>query len=180
MLAIIALASIVASACGAANFDRADAITSLQTSGASAPEATCIADRLLASGQLDAADPRASESPENREALVLANQECLTVEVLPELELVTETTIPSAASNRPGGEEDEETSPVPLDPNDPALLELQRQSAISQLMSFGRSTANATCIVDQLIAAEAAHVLDGEQFGLGLDPAEAAAFAACL
>lgn len=173
--------SIVASACGAANFDRADAVTSLQSAGASAPEATCIADRLLAADQLEAADPRASVSDEAREILLLANQECVSVEVLPELELVTETTIPSAAASRPGGaEDDSDATPTEVDLNDPALLELQRQSAISQLMNFGRSNSNATCIVNQLIAAEAAYVLDSDQFGLGLDPAEAAAFAACL
>lgn len=139
-----------------------------------------MADQLLAQDQLAAADPRVAASTESRESLLLANQACVTTEVLPELELAPETSIPTAAQSRPGGNDDEETAPPEIELDDPALLELQRQSAISQLMSFGRSNANASCVVDQLIASEASYVLESERLGLGLDPAEAAALAACI
>lgn len=175
---LIGLVAIVLSACGVANFDRADAITSLQASGATLAEATCIADRLVEVGELDAADPRITGGADGRESLLLANQQCVTVEVLPEVELAVETTVAAnPTANRPGND------PQAADTADQNALEslvARRQSAIAQLRSFGRSMENATCIVDQLIAAEADGVFEDDQFGLGLDTAEAAAFATCI
>ena len=170
----------VVAACGASNFDRVDAITSFQTSGASAAEATCMADTLIGLGDIDAADPRVALSDESRENLAISTSRCITVDVLGENEIAPRESAPAPTSNLPstpfdiGGQGQAANTVAPED------MDRVREEAIASLRGFGRSLRNATCVVDQLITIEAEYLLSDPAFGLGLDPVEASAMAFCL
>ena len=186
MLVVVAL--FAASCGGAETIGRQDAIAALQTTGASEAEATCLADTLAILGELNAADPRVERGPAEREALVAANNRCLTGELDVEVAgtQVTESgdsdlAIVSSASRRSTEAlealEDEEELAGSSQP-DSSEAEL-RDAAIETLVRLGRSVDNATCVVDHIIGIGESAVVQDSNFGLGLDPFEAGAFAAC-
>ena len=170
LVALFALA-----ACGGDEFGRAEAIASLTATGLSSAEFTCVADSLAAGGELSAADPNQSRGELERDALVAAMSHCVTPETAEARE---------EASIRVQRQVDEDPEGTPIDGpasanrGEEALV--YRAEAIAHLGLAGRSTENARCIVDQLIAANADDVLIDPAFGLGLDPREANAFATCL
>lgn len=186
LLLSLAALSIVLAACGASNFDRADAISALQSSGATNPQATCIADTLIEMGELGSADPRAVASDQDRENLSVAHERCVATEVLPEFDVeVTDLDAepPSSALGEPvvsgGGFEEveaEATAEVETLTSSPEEL---REDAINKLVGLGRSESNATCVVDNLLAQGATDIVTSVDLGLGLDIREASAFAAC-
>ena len=173
--------------CGASNFNRSDAISSLQAAGATSAEATCIADTLIQRESLDSADPRSAESAQDRLNLLSANEHCVSTEVLPTVDSGVEPSVDEAASpdvvelaTSTGGLEQveaEATAAVAeLLTSTPAEL---RSGAIARLISLGNSEAVATCVVDNLIAQDAVEVISSDDLGLSLDIREASAIAAC-
>lgn len=179
----VVLASAVLTGC-AADFARDDAIVALQTTGVTEAEATCMADSLTALEQLDAANPAEPRTDERRSAFVAAKTRCVTTEVLTsslgpaddgsagavlstvEAGVEANTSIEAAAASQPGLSDDEGAALA-----SDAVAELQRQ---------GRTELNSTCIVEFLTGAQATHLFLDPNFGLGLDPLEANAIAACL
>lgn len=182
----IAILAIALTACGASNFDRADAISTLQTAGATTSQATCIADTLITRDQLDAADPRSATSPEEVDSLSAAKNFCVTTEVLPtyevEVELNADEAAIAALSEGAASDDYEEIETRAAEAvaqilaGDPEVL---RQKAINRLIVLGRNEENATCVVDYLVAQQATDILISADLGLGLDIREASAFAAC-
>lgn len=170
--ALLALTS-----CSGEEFGRSEAILALSTTGLTEVESSCVADALLALGQLQAADPRQQRDEPQRDALVSATGHCVGQETG-----VLAGQPRSDESIGFGDDEDPEGTPLadvgalPVD-DDPVEL---RRRAIAQLQLAGRSEENASCVVDQLIASEAEAIFADPAFGLGLDPLEADAFAACI
>jgi len=177
--------ALILAGCSGGGFDRADAIVAIQTTGVTEAEATCIADSLASLQILDAADPREPRTDERREAFVSATTRCVTPEVLGQSEwAVTQAgQLPdiqaSAASNRP------EVQAPTAGPGGSSQSEVAESAelaadAVGVLVGQGRAFENAQCIVDQLVATGGEYVFLDQNFGLGLDPLEANAIAACL
>ncbi len=141
-----------------------------------------MANVLIELDQLNAIDPRVSPGEEGVAAMLSAGQLCISTNVLPAVEVeAPATTVVDPSVNRPGGDPAAtNNSGEPLVIDDAQDLARRRSDAIAALISFGRSIDNATCVVDQLIEVEATEAFDSPQFGLGLDPNEATAFAVCL
>lgn len=174
------LAAVVLSSCADQHsFAREDAIVALQTTGANSAEATCMADTLDALDRLDAADPsRQDRTSQDHEALVGASGRCIGRDSAPDVAVAgAQITKPPAVDPEPsasavsGGVDFTEGS-------SPDRGE-RRQWAIERLELLGRSNRDATCIVDQLIDVYADDVFTSPNFGVGLDPFEAHAFAVC-
>ncbi len=171
------LAALALAACSGEEFSRSEAIVALSTTGLTEVESTCVADALVALGQLRAADPRQHRGEPQRDALVLATGYCVGQETA-----VVAGQTRADRSDDFGDEEDPEGTPLadvgaPPIGEDPVEL---RRRAIAQLQLAGRSDENARCVVDQLIASEAEAIFADPAFGLGLDPLEADAFAVCI
>ena len=136
-----------------------------------------MADTLHAVGAMDAADPRRDRTSTDRDALVGASTRCIGA-TTPTDVVVAGTQITSEPQSDP-----ESTEPGVsggLSYEDLAQSDSDRRTAaIERLQLLGRSQANATCIVDQLIDAQADEIFDSPNFGVGLDPFEAHAFAMC-
>ena len=184
---VVAVAMLAFSSCGASNFGRADAITSLQTSGATLPQATCIAGTLLAMDQLEAADPRTGTTDSDQEALSSANERCVSTEVLPAFEVEVDdvqSTLPNPEVAPPPARLNELQLDEEGDFFEAAIsseeLEAQGAAAVEMLMSLGRTETNAECVIDHLLELEAIELLTSPELGLGLDPREASALAVCL
>lgn len=181
--AALVVAVVVLSSC-ANDLSRADAITALQTTGVTEAEATCMADSLAALDQLDAADPREPRTEVRREAFVTASSRCVTTEVLAStLEsepgaVVVSASVEPDAGNTPHVEIGSGGQAVVAGPGG-ADIDIEAD-AIAELQRQGRSEQNATCIVEFLIGAQASHLFAESTFGLGSDPLEANAIAACL
>jgi hypothetical protein len=137
-----------------------------------------MADSLGSLQMLDAADSGEARTDDERAALVVASARCVAADPLTESVDVSsrETTLDADdPEGTPFGETFDPTGGAAiLDP-----IEL-RAAAIERLVSSGRSAANATCIVDHLARVEAEYLFEDPLFGLGQDPFEADAFAACL
>lgn len=199
---LVIAGTLLLAGCGA-EFTRDNAITAVQTTGVNEVEATCIADSLIALGQLDAGNPQEERTEERRDAFVLASRRCINTEVLSGgpnnsqgSEASSEIFIaePSAAVNGTS-----EYGPDAAGPNSYDLAtgsgiagdigsDIQRKQraddAVAVLVRQGRSESNAQCIVDVLgdvlVDAEAISLFSDPNFGLGLDSREANAIAACL
>jgi len=181
VLAVLAGFAIIASSCGGGDsISRIDAITALQTTGISAAEATCVADSLVALGELDAADPREVRGTKQRDALVASTARCVGNDVETEVAGVqTEPDLaPSLAttSRRPADSPDLGSRETTERTRDEAEV---RRAAIETLERLGRKNPDASCVVDHILTAGAIFVLVEPNFGLGLSPVEADAFAAC-
>jgi len=174
---------VLLSACGQGDFERADAIVALQTTGVTEAEATCIADSLVSLQALDAADPRQPRTDERRSAFVNATSRCVSTEVLGNTVERSVSVVPdieASKGNTPVVEvEDSNAGGSALSQASEADKELA-QDAVATLVRQGRSTENAQCIVDQLVAVNGEMVFLDQNFGLGLDPLEANAIASCL
>lgn len=175
---IWALAAFLAlTACSGDDFGRGDAIIALSTTGLTEVESTCVADALVALGQLRAADPRQERGESQREALVSATGYCVGQETV-EVAGRTRSDEPLDVSD----DEDPEGTPLgelgALSVDDDPLE--RRRRAVAHLELAGRSNENARCVVDQLVTSEAEAIFADPAFGLGLDPLEADAFAACI
>lgn len=186
LLAATVMMMLFVTACASTEISRDDAIAALQTAGPTEVEATCMADTLLAIGQLDAADPRLERNVERSEAFLAARERCVSVEVLGATEGATSFAVESVGVNE--GEEEEsylaeftnagsgvgseggEVAPGP---------DAQRTAAVVALERLGHSPERASCIVDQLVALEAWYLFTDPNFGIGLDALEANAMAAC-
>ena len=189
-LCVLVVASVCIAACGGAGtLGRDDAIVALQTTGASVAEATCLADTLLILGELDAADPQNERGHQEREALVAATNRCLTGEPDSDVDVEvagtqfvdpedSELGVVSSANRRSNGAFEEEDGAASAGQASLGEAEI-RVDAIETLVSLGRSMDNATCVVDHIVQSGGLAVAGGANFGLGLDPLEAAAFAAC-
>lgn len=173
--AMIVVALLALSACGGNDFVRGDAIAALSTTGLSGVESTCVVDTLIALGELTAADPRHSRGDAERDALVTATNRC----VVPD-PIVSSS--PSPSQERVANNDDPEGTVLNGSRlSTPGEDQGERRSvAIAHLELAGRSGENARCIVDWLIATEVDAVFADPAFGLGLDPFEADAFAACI
>lgn len=135
-----------------------------------------MADTLLLLEQLDAADPRIERTDADREALVSASTRCIRPQVLP-----TSVRSSDLATNEESLDVDDVDLGVSLGPTTTVLSREERRGlAIARLTSFGRSQENAICVVDRLLSVEADEIFDAPNFGLGTDPFEASAFAACM
>ncbi len=164
-------------------FARADAVTALQTTGVSEVEAICMADTLALLDALDAANPQAERDDVRREALVKAQTRCVTLDAGE-----SAVTGGSASATAAVTIVDPEPSPAGVAGNpDLAVVapteeefEAAKDRAVATLVGVGRSELNARCVVDHVLQVDADYLLDDPEFGLGLDPFEAAAFAACL
>ena len=169
---------LLSSCAGQDTFVREDAIVALQTTGANHAEATCMADTLDALDRLQAADPRRDRTPQDHEALVGASGRCIGSGSAPEVAVAG-----AQVTNQPATDPELLASGVSggADYSEPAGSDagLRRQRAIERLTFLGRSTDDATCIVDQLIEVYADDVFDSPNFGVGLDPFEAHAFVVC-
>jgi hypothetical protein len=177
-IATVLVTALALSACSGSTFSQEDAIAALQTIGVTETEATCMADSLAALQLLGAADPRASKTDAERAALVAVSARCLASDpFLESVDLASPETAFDAGDpeGTPFGETfDPAGTSAALDP-------LQaKQVAIDRLISSGRSISNATCIVDHLTSVEAEDLFEDPLFGLGRDPFEADALAACL
>lgn len=179
--AFAVLLGLVAAGCAVEDISREDAIAALTTTGISEVEAICVADSLIVLGELDAVDPGTVRGEPERAALVTATSRCVLAEPSIEVagtQLVDESTAFSAPRARDNLTEEE------LGAQDEVVAlggpEAVREKAISTLVLFGRSVRNATCVVDRIVSSEATHVLIEPEFGSGLDPFEADAFAACI
>ncbi len=173
--ALIALLALTA--CSGDEFGRSEAIVALSTTGLTEVESTCVADALAALGQLRAADPRQQRGEPQRDALVSATGYCVGLDTAVLAgQSRSDESIDFADDEDPEGTPLADVGAVPVD-DDPAEL---RRRAIAQLKLAGRSDENARCVVDQLIASEADAIFVDPAFGLGLDPLEADAFAACI
>lgn len=173
----------VLTACAGEAFGRDDAIASLQTTGVSEVEATCMADTLIAVGQVNAADPRQERGDDQRAAFLAATERCVQVEVLSATAAASQPTAEGLTVEQFVDEEEEILANPPqegisgeLAVDDQTLADRGYQT----LTRFGRSEANARCIIDHLVLVEAVFIVDDPQFGLGLDAFEADAMAACL
>ena len=179
--------AVLISACAGSSFDREDAIAALETTGATEPEATCVADTLLLVDALDAADPRQTRDAADREALVTAMGRCVDQTIETEVAGAVESPGLEAELFDPEGldiSEDllasEGLDPFSGQPLDPDQLESLREEGVAILTALGRSPLNAGCIVDNLIDSDASFVILTREFGLGLDPLEANAIASCI
>jgi hypothetical protein len=174
-VALIVVALLALSACSGNAFVRSDAIAGLATTGLSEVESTCVADTLVALGELTAADPRHRRGDAEREVLVTATNRCVAPEPIV-------SSSPSPSQERVA--EDDDPEGTVLDESRLSTTgedQVERRSlAIAHLELAGRSGENARCVVDRLIATEAEAVFADPAFGLGLDPLEADAFAACI
>ncbi len=172
--ALFVVVLLAVGACGGRTFERSDAINALVATGLSEVESTCVADTLVALGELVAADPGHRRGDGEREALVVATTRCVAPEPIARTS--------SQASDQIGEDDDPEGTPMnePVSTPTTADLDERRASALAHLELTGRSRENARCIVDQLISMDADALLSDPAFGLGLDPIEADAFAACL
>lgn len=177
-LATAVLFALLISACSDSTLSRDEAIVALGTIGVTELEATCMADSLVALGMLDAADPRKSKTDAERAALLTVSARCVAVDPVSDASDLAglQTTLDSDdPEGTPLGEMfDPAASSRTLDPVQ------AREAAIDRLLSSGRSISNATCIVDHLTTVDADYLFEDESFGLGRDPFEADAFAACL
>ncbi len=160
-------------------FARADAVVALQSTGVTEVEAICMADTLSILDELDAADPRQERDDARREALVKAQTRCVTLEPAG-VPTVSASASASAAVVAPDPES------LAMDPDLAVVapseeeIEAAKARAVSTLVGVGRSEANAKCVIDHVLQVDADYLLDDPEFGLGLDPFEADAFAACL
>ncbi len=173
--ALIVVALLALSACSGNDFVRGDAIAALATMGLSDAESTCVADTLVALGELTAADPRHRRDGDERDALVAATDRCVAPEPIV-------SSSPSRSQERVAEDDDPEGTVLTgsrLSTTGEDQVE-RRSLAIAHLELAGRSEENARCIVDWLIATEVDVVFADPAFGLGLDPFEADAFAACI
>ena len=185
LLAILIAVALGASACAdSESIDRVSAIEALETTGLSNAEATCVADGLILLDEIDAADPRIARGPAERDALVGARNRC--IGSVPETEVAGVQERPGESeftTERPNSSDSELEEVETL--TDDALVAVGTASelriqAIETLTRLGRSTENATCVVDHILTSEADRaVLVSDSFGLGLVPIEATAFAAC-
>ena len=182
-IATCAVLSLVLSACASETFARDDAVTALQTTGVSEVEAACMADTLVALGQLDAANPQQTRGPEHQEAFLTASNRCVRVEVLSVTEdgAVVGSVGPAvdARVSTDDGEEGGEVQQVAESEDGEFDQDALIAAAAQQLELFGRSPERAACIVEHLASVEAWHVLANPSLGLGLDAFEADAMAAC-
>lgn len=185
MFGLLIAGAVILAGCAGQDFARDDAIASLQTTGVSAVEATCMADTLAAVQQLDAADPRQPRTDERRAAFVAATARCVGTEVLSvtsEQPTVVEPALAGERSNQAQAELQDAEVSIGADVTDVAAVsdEQARLQAIAALVSQGRSSENATCIVDQLEVLSAEYLYGDPNLGLGLDPLEASATASCI
>jgi len=173
--ALIVVALLALSACSGNVFVRTDAIAALARTGLTDVESTCVADTLVALGVLAAADPGHRRGDTERDALVTATNRCVAPEPIV-------SSSPSRSQERVAEDDDPEGTVLnEARPSTTGEDQVERRSlAIAHLELAGRSGENARCIVDWLIATEADVVFADPAFGLGLDPLEADAFAACI
>lgn len=174
----LAAVLIVAGACAPA-FERDDGIAALENGGMSNAEATCVANRLHAVQQIEILDPANEVRDDDRALLVSATRRCVELaevnedvptEVLSEADLrIYEDDYEEDAERQAGVES------LEADLED-VSLEIGRQ----RLRLLGRSDAFIDCVIDHLRSVDAIELLQDEQLGMGLDPVEADAYAACI
>jgi len=170
----VALAAVLLlGACAPDTFDRSQAIVALETTGVSQAEATCMADTLSAIDLLDAADPRRTRTADDQAGLVQAASRCIRTEVLPETVAQEAVDVADAAADA-----FRNSLPGPAAP--PEVMPDIRQAAIEKLKLFGRSTENATCIVDRMVLVGVESIFEDPSFGMGFYTFEADAFASCM
>ena len=185
--AVLVALALLATSCGQ-DFGRDDAIVALQNAGASAVEATCIADTLAVLDGLDAARPGVPLSDEGRADLVRARDRCAT-------EVPVGTT--GAAGQRESapaidvaGITVDRSSGALADFPDPpsaaidsygggSVQDASVDDAVMRLVALGRTEAWAICVVEQLALLNAEWLLDSPTLGLGATPEEASAFVLC-
>ncbi len=172
--------AIVVLASCADEFVRDDAIAAVQTTGVSEAEATCIADSLIALDRLDAADPRLERTEERREAFVAATARCVSVDVLG-----TSIGDDRVAQREPSVVEPQQhsvsaASALANNDDDDVVDDGAAEVAVASLRRQGRTAANASCIVEVLVEAQADFLFADPNFGLGRNAIEANAIAACL
>lgn len=174
-VASLVVVLVVAGACGGNTFERSDAIGTLAATGLSDAEASCVADTLIVLDELRSLDPNQPRGDVGRDALVAATSRCVVPDPIEQA---------SSASLTDTLVDDGDPEGTPVGGSAVSLTEedrLERRAlALAHLELAGRSTDDARCIVDQLISMDAEMLFADPAFGLGLDPLEADAFAACL
>ena len=179
--AAFATALVVAACSGGGNLSRTNAVDALESTGVSRAEATCMADTLLALGNIDAADPRRDRSTADQEALVSAMSRCVSHDGAPTVVVAGRQVTVEPDDNHISTQNDFDVGPAgqtgSVDGSE--LAAEQRTVAIEQLVRLGRPLEFSVCVVDQLIDVYADDVFKDPNFGVGLDPFEANAFASC-
>ena len=179
-LGAVAVVALLASGCARGDvIERAEAISALSTTGLTLAESTCVADSLELLGELDAADPRVVRGEAERDALVAAMNRCVGSETSTEVAGTTQFEVQRGSSATEFVEE-EEALPLNGDAvGEPETADM-RADGVAALVALGRNATNAGCIVDHILDSENSRVMTDSSFGLGLDPIEADAFAACI
>ena len=169
--------------------DRSIAIEALQTTGVNEAEATCLADTLIQLDELDAADPRMERGLAEREAFIAARTRCVTA--APDTEVagaqLTNQQNPPGLEAQSGvfgalqtdSEERVLSNELRDDQQMDGSFEGLRSTAILALERFGRSSENATCVVNHIVGSGGVDIVEAPSFGLGLNTVEAVAFAEC-
>ena len=178
---------LVLGACGSA-LDRDDAVAALLDAGATSTEASCMADSLLVLDELDLADAQVVLSERDKAILLDTKDRCQGSIGVTQSGVSTEVLSGSDASRvEPGGgaafmgdDDDEEFTGAGSDAEDAgdsAEAAIARGTEVLKIL--GRSDRFATCVVDELVAIDAIDVMLSDDFGSGLSPLEANAYAAC-
>lgn len=175
----IGVVLIAITACGTTGFDRADAVSALQTTGVTEAEATCMADSLLALDLLHAADPRLSRTSIEQDALVSSAARCVSREAEAVHPDTMAAEVHGATESVASAQQGDRDVLIGVQSAEPDVDQI-RTSAIEHLGIFGMSQEKAACVVDRLLDADAAYLLEDPDFGRGLDSIEASAFASCI
>lgn len=187
VLNVAAVVGLLVGACGSA-LERDDAVAALLDAGATSTEATCMADSLLVLGELDLADAQAALSPRDKDILLDTKRGCQGSTDVIRTGVRTEVLSGSEVSSvEPGGdtafigdEVNEEFTGASLDladAGDAAEDAIARGTKVLKIL--GRSEPFVSCVVDELVAIDAVDVMLNDDFGSGLSPLEANAYAAC-
>lgn len=188
VLVVAVAVALFVGACGSA-LERDDAVAALLDAGATSTEAACMADALLILDELDLADARASLSERDKDLLLDTKRRCqgstettrtgVSTEVLSGSEV--SSVEPGGGASSIGDEYDDEFAAVGTEPA-PAVDD--HEAAIARgtevLRILGRKGRFIRCVVDELVAIDAVDVMLDEDFGAGLSPLEANAYAACV
>lgn len=137
-----------------------------------------MADTLVALGRVEAADPNRPRDDASREMLIAASSRCVTTAVLPRSEERSAIELDMDDDDPEGTPMDDQRGVSALTSSDD--LAVLRPRAIAHLTLSGRTENQAACVVDHLIRLDAHWLFADPAFGMGLEPLEADAFAACL
>ena len=187
VLVVAVAVGLLVGACGSA-LDRDDAVAALLDAGATSTQASCMADSLLVLDELDLADAHAALSQRDKEILLDTKRRCqgttdatrtgVSAEVLSGSEVSSVGPVVGTAFM--GDEDNEELSGMGLeraDDEDATEPAIARGAEVLKIL--GRNERFVTCVVDVLVAIDATDVMLDEDFGSGLSPLEANAYAAC-